>query len=207
MAGPQTKYQALAKEAADRIEAAREAGAQLTFLPDEPQPSDSDRAKRGKGKALTQMREWLASRGYRLPEDVLAEMAGLATDVDAVTEAITKTERILAAARAGSTEQGKPSTGQWLATFNMVYTAQLRAADAMLPYGAPKATPDVNVTQNVLMMPAAPAPAPADQAHEPRDVTPKARRIAPPPRAHEIQQNQQVAEPEIRKSDSESRTK
>lgn len=206
MAGPQNKYETLARDAAERIEAAREAGQQLTFLPDEPQPDETERAKRGKGKATTQLRDWLAARGYRLPEDVLSEMAGLRSGLDAVTEAIAKTERVLAAARGGSTAGGKPSLGQWLATFNMVYTAQLRAADALMPYGAPKASPDVNVSQAVFLVAGGNSQQPADRAQIARDVTPGARRIAPPPMPEEIQQNQRVAESEDPQSDSGSRT-
>lgn len=81
-----------------------------------------------------------------------------------------------------------------LNTFMQIYTMMLRSADALMPYGAPKATPDVtqtNVTQIVVAGGAAPAVQAADRA---RDVTPGARRIGPPPMPHEIQKNQQVAD-------------
>ena len=62
-----SNFDDLARDAVARIEKAREAGEQLTFLPDEPAPAASgDRAKRGKGKATSMLREFLAARGMRL---------------------------------------------------------------------------------------------------------------------------------------------
>ncbi len=209
----------LAAEAAQRIDEARAAGQQLTFLPDEPTPAESERAKRGKGKAQSQLRDWCAARGFRLPEDVLIEMAGMATGDDAIMAALTRTEQVLAWATAGARQVGyvldkdsgavvereldtSATMAQRLATFQFVYTAQLRAAEALLPYGLGKVTPDASPAVVVpVIMPAAPSqPAhhPADRA---RDVTPQPRRMAPPPMPHEIQQNQQVSEEPARNSD------
>lgn len=209
---------------AERIEAARTAGEQLTFLPDEPAPGDSERAKRGKGKATSEMRNWLAARGMRMPEDVLTEMAGMASSDDAFLTAMARTEQILAWAASGAAEiaeyvdaEGQiqsralrrdPTLAMRLATFQFVYTAQLRAAEALVPYGLAKVTPDAgNTVVNQIIMPGATAPAvPADRAAAARDITPQARRMAPPPMPHEIKQNQGLGEKAFANSDAAIRT-
>lgn len=218
-------FEQLAAEAAERIEEARAAGQQLTFLPDEPTPAETERAKRGKGKATSQLRDWCAARGFRMPEDVLVEMAGMASADDAFLAALARTEQVLAWATAGARQVGyvldKESGGlvereldttatmaQRLAAFQFVFTAQLRAVEALLPYGLGKVTPDTAPAIVVpVIMPAAPSqPAqhPADRA---RDVTPQPRKMAPPPMPHEIQQNQQVAQPAQSAADADRRTK
>lgn len=202
MAGPQTKYEKLARDAAERIEAARAAGQQLTLLPDEPAPGAVDRPKRGQGKALNQMREWLASRGLRMPEEVLAEMAGLASRDDAILTALATTERVLASLEAGATAaKGAPAEatlGQRIQMFQTILTVQLRASEAMLPYGSPKALGGDGAGAQMVQVVVAGGAAPADPAAQARDVTPQAPRIggrmAPPPMPHEIQQNQPVAQ-------------
>jgi len=217
-------FEQLAAEAAERIEEARAAGKQLTFLPDEPTPAESERAKRGKGKATSQLRDWCAARGFRMPEDVLVEMAGMATGDDAFVAALARTEQVLAWATAGARKVGyvfnkeleavveqeldtSATMAQRLAAFQFVFTAQLRAVEAMLPYGLGKVTPDASPTVVVpVIMPAAPgqpAQHPADRA---RDVTPQARRMSPPPMPHEMQKNQRVAETAPRSADAERRT-
>jgi hypothetical protein len=211
----------MARDAAARIEAARASGEQLTFLPDEPGPAASGgRAARGKGKVTSMLRDHLAAKGFRMPEDVLAEMAAIASREDAVITAMAKTEQILAWAESGGREvthvikdgvliekelDRRPTTGQRLETFKFVFTAQLRAAEALLPYGLAKMTPDVTPTAPVqIIMPGASAPpAGPDQA---RDVTPRPSRLAPPPMPHEMQQNQQVAETTAPHSDATIRT-
>jgi hypothetical protein len=213
MPGPQSTFEELARDAAERVQAARAAGEQLTFLPDEPQPGEGARAARGKGKATSQLREWLAARGFRMPEDALAEIAGLASTEDAFLTAMARTEQLLAWAETGGKDQKgaprAPSTGQRLATFQFIFTAQLRALEAAMAYGLAKPQGDqapVNVTQIVVaggQQPVAQAPRGPDLA---RDVTPQARRIAPPPMPHEIVQNQQVAEPAPRGADDGART-
>lgn len=209
MAKNVSSYEADAKAMVERIEAARAAGEQLTFLPDEPAPADSDRAKRGKGKATTQLREYLAAKGLRLPEDVLVQMAGLASTDDVFVTAMARTEQLLAWAEAGATgykaSPVAPSMAQRLAAFQFVYTAQLRAAEALLPYGLAKVTPDVAVTMPVqIVMPAAQAG--QDPAAAARDITPQPRRMAPPPMPHEMQQNQGLANPVSGKLDGDIRT-
>ncbi len=212
MGGTSTQFEELAKGAAERIEAAKAAGEQLTFLPDEPQPGASGRPPRGKGRATSQMREWLASRGYRMPEDVLAEMSGLASTEDAFLTALARTEQVLAWAEAGATgykgSPSAPSTAQRLATFQFVFTAQLRAAEALLPYGLAKVTPDVvapaAVQVNVIGGTVAQDPARGgDQA---RDITPQPRRVAPPPMPMQTQGNQGLSGAPIRRADDASRT-
>lgn len=212
MAKPDSKFDDLARDAAERIEAAAAAGEQFSFLPDESAPGDTARAKRGKGKATSQLRDWCAARGLRMPEDVLIEMAGMASTEDVFLTAMARTEQVLAWAQAGAhgykASPAAPSLAQRLATFQFVFTAQLRAAEALLPYGLGKVTPDVAVTQAVqVVMPGAVAPqvAPAgpDRA---RDITPQARRIAPPPMPGQIVENQQVSAAENPGADGKART-
>lgn len=211
MAKPNSSVEALARDAASRIDAARAAGDQLTFLPDEPQPGESERAKRGKGKATSQLRDWCAARGLRMPEDVLIEMAGMASTEDAFLTAMARTEQLLAWAQSGAVGRKgapvEPSTSLRLATFQFVYTAQLRAVEALLPYGLGRVTPDPapQVTVPIhLHAPAAPVAArPGDLA---RDVTPQQRRFGPPPMPHQIQQNQEVAVQPVAASAAKDRT-
>lgn len=207
-----SQFDELARDAAQRIEDARAAGEQLTFLPDEPAPGAlAARAPRGKGKVTSQLRDWCAAKGLRMPEDVLIEMAGMASTEDAFLTAMARTEQLLAWAEAGGTDYKgapvKPSMGQRLAAFQFVYTAQLRAAEALLPYGLGKVTPDAPAVLPVPVFVAAPqgqAPGrPGDQA---RDVTPQAGRIGPPPMPTRGQGNQGLSGSQDPKSDSASRT-
>ena len=200
-------FEALAREAVANVEAARAAGEQLSFLPDEAQRDG--RKPRGAGKATSQMRDWLASKGFRLPEDVLAEMAGLAGSDDAFMAAMKRAEQVLAWARASSSgDKAEPSMAARIETFKFVFTAQLRAAEALAPYGLAKLTPDVAVQQSVpvVFAPGATA-APGQKAGDgARDVTPQARRIAPPPMPREMKQNQGLAKDDVDTSDGDIRT-
>lgn len=209
MGKPNSSAEELARDAAARIDRARDAGQQLTFLPDEPQPDESAKAGRGRGKATSQLRDWLATRGMRLPEDQLAAMAGLASSEDVFTHAMATAERVLVWAQDGATGYKgapvAPSMAQRLDTFKFVYTAALRAAEALLPYGLAKVTPDAApppAVQVVVMG----GQARADRAAGARDITPTAGRIMPPPMPHEIQQNQDVSEVVAKNSDGKSRT-
>jgi hypothetical protein len=214
MAGPNNQFQAMARQAAKRIEGSRELAEQLSLLPDEAQGAQGEGVKRsrGAGKAVNQMRDWLAARGYRAPEDVLAEMAGLASREDAILTAMAQAERVLTWAQqdAGKVKGAPdaPTMAKRLDVFMQLYTIQLRAADALMPYGAPKATPDV--TQNVvtqIVMPGASAPAqPVRGGDMARDVTPQVRRIGPPPMPHQTQQNQSVSAAQSGHSDDAERT-
>lgn len=218
-----SNFDELARDAVARIEKAREAGEQLTFLPDEPAPGETERAKRGKGRANSQLRDWLAARGLRMPEDVLVEMAAMASTDDAFVTAMARTEQLLAWAEAGARQTAtgvrdgvlvtvdldtSATMAQRLAAFQFVFTAQLRAAEAMLPYVAAKVTPDVAVTMpvQVVQMPAPPAAAGSTRADLARDVTPQPVRIGPPPLPGQIQQNQQVNAAGSERSDADIRT-
>lgn len=223
MGGPNSKFDELARDAAERIEAAKAAGEQLTFLPDEPAPGDSARAKRGKGKATSQLRDWCAAKGLRMPEDVLIEMAGMASSEDAFLTAMARTEHLLAWAEAGARQTAtgvrdgvlvtmeldtSATMAQRLAAFQFVFTAQLRAAEALLPYGLGKVTPDVVPVAPVqIVMPGAAAPQQAPRGPETaRDVTPRPGRIAPPPMPHQIEQNQPLSETQPQPADASRRT-
>lgn len=203
MPSPNNQFEQLARDAADRIDASREMQQQLSLLPDETAPTGDDGAPgrtRGAGRAMSQMREWLSSRGMRLPEDTLAHMAGLASRDDAILTAMAQAEQVLTWAQDGAVSvKGSPAVptmAMRISTFMQLYAIMLRAADALMPYGAPKATPDItqtNVTQIVVAGNGQASSAPA-ATFVARDVTPGARRIGPPPMPHQIEQNQMVTE-------------
>ncbi|MEO1637759.1 MAG: hypothetical protein AAFU41_00760 [Pseudomonadota bacterium] len=215
----------LAAEAAERIDRQVELGQQLTLLPDAPVPEAVDR-KAGrpagaKNKGSSQMREWLASRGYQMPEDVLVQMAGMASSHDVFTFAMVQAERMLSWAGdgaknviwAGPADGHKVLDGPWqpspadkIEAFKFCYQAALRAAEALLPYGASKMTPEVNVNQNTtVIVPAAPSSTPPGT--DARVVNaPKGRRMMPADVAQEIEQNQDVTNSESDQSDRQIRT-
>ena len=213
-------FEALAAEAAGRIDLARAQGEQLSLLGDaEPAAVDAEGKGRGRGKgrAMSQLREHLAQRGYRLPEDVLAQMAGLASRDDAITQAMVAAERIVTWAYAGKTEtHGEggaleravmPSPAAMMRAFELVYTSMIRAADALLPYGLAKVTPDVSVGLVVPIVSVPAAPSHADRALAARDVTPRSGvRMVPADVALRIEQNQGVAHEASARSDEGSRT-
>jgi len=216
VAKPKNSFEAMALNAASRIDQARAAGEQLTFLPDEAgaPPVDTIERKAGRpvgarNKASSQMRDWLAANGYRFPEDQLAQMAGLASRDSAIVTAMQQAEHVLTWAFAGSKDKdGKamlPTPQQRMVTFSQLYTQMLRAADALLPYGAPKATPDVTVQQAIqINVPGAPAQ--ADPAANAKVINPKSgRRMVPLDVALESEQNQPLTETQKEKSDAESR--
>ena len=221
-----SNFEDLARKAAENIEAAQAAGDQLTFLPDEAPPGAAGglagRAPRGKGKITSQLRDWCVARGLRLPEDVLIEMAGMASREDAFLTAMRRTEQLLAWAEVGArkTQQGVNKDGylvevdldtsatmaQRLAAFQFVFTAQLRSAEALLPYGLGKVNPDVAVTVPVqIVMPAA-SPARTTGPDAARDVTPQDRRVGPPPLPTRMQQNQGLSQGASVPPSNESRT-
>lgn len=205
-----SQFDDLARAAAQRIEEARAAGEQLTFMPDEPAPGAA-RPPRGKGKATSQLRDWCAAKGLRMPEDVLIEMAGMASTEDAFLTAMARTEQVLAWAEAGATGYKgapvKPSMVHRLGAFQFVFTAQLRAAEALVGYGLGKVTPDVVAPPPVQVFVATPrGEAPARAGDQARDITPKPGRIGPPPMPVQGQQNQGVSEAAPVQSDGDSRT-
>ncbi|WP_010141046.1 hypothetical protein [Oceanicola sp. S124] len=219
MAKPDNQWQLEAREMAERIERQRDQGLQLALLPDEEPEQDQEarqagRPKGSRNKVSSQMRDWLAARGMRMPEDVLVQIAGLNTRDDAITLAMAQTERVLSwafdGAHIGKKSAPSPTASMRLEVFRQQYTMILRAAEAMMPFTAPKVTPDVSVQQNTtFIMPAAPS-APADPGAQARDVTPQAPRISgrmmPANVAHEMQQKQGVSVSGSENSDAEIRT-
>jgi hypothetical protein len=225
-----SQFEDLAAQAARNIDVARAAGEQLTLLPDEAGPvaaqGDGQRPPRGKGKITSQLRDFCAAKGYRMPEDVLIQMAGMASREDVFLFAMQRTEQILAWAEAGARKTAQvirdgalievqldtsATMAQRVQTFQTVYAAALKAADSLLPYGLGKVTPDASPTTIVPVFVASPvqgaAPRAGDQA---RDVTPQDRRIGPPPMPGsgpmQAQQNQGVSRPAADQSDGDSRT-
>lgn len=219
MAKARNIYETMARSAARRLEAAQEVGEQLTFLPDEAGAPPVDTLERkasggrppgAKGKAASQLRKMLAERGWKLPEDVLGDLAGLTSRVDAIEGAMVRAEQVLAWAFEGNPAGKQPSPEQRLATFAQVLSVQLRAAEALLPYGLAKASPDVNVTQQTtVVVPCAPA-APVDPAAAARpaggSASLRAGRMVPADVAEEIEGNQGFAGGASARSDAESRT-
>lgn len=214
-------FEDMARDAARSIDAAREAGQQMSFLVDADAalaeaPADGGRTPRGKGKATSQLRDWLAARGMRLPEQVLAELAGLTSREDAILTAMANAERVLAWAEAGATPaKGAPAAAtlaQRLQVFQVVYSASVRAAEALLPYGLAKVTPDeAPEARPVYLVPVAPQPQQLPQMGDPaalaRDVTPdQGRRVRPPPLPGEIERNQGLGGNGARPGSGEDRT-
>lgn len=161
------KRESAAREAAERLEAAREVGAQLVLLPSEASPADpSEIVPRGPGrpagsrnKRTSKLRQMLAARGYRMPEDVVAETAGLtARGVTGVELAMQRAEQVAAWLEA---DTGIPlKRDQRLGLFVAIFKEQNGAASALLPYGLEKLTPDSAPMQStVIMMPGAGDPA------------------------------------------------
>jgi hypothetical protein len=223
-----TLFDDLARDAARNIEAAREAGQQLQLL-DDPLPApvaEGQRPPRGKGKVTSQLRDWCAAKGYRMPEDVLIQMAGMAANEDVFLFAMRRCEQVLAWAEAGARKTAqvirdgclvevdldtRATMSQRVALFQTIYAGALKAADALLPYGLGKVTPDAPTAPPVQVFVAAPQGAatgrPGDQA---RDVTPQPGRIGPPPMpgqaAMQGQENQWFSSAAPMQSDSASRT-
>ena len=143
---------------------------------------------------------------YLLGDDVaegvlLTEIAGLTTQDDVISLAMRQTERVLSwafdGAHIGEKAAPKATSAMRLDVFRQQYTMILRATEALMPYMAPKATPDQVVNQNVQVVVSSGPTGAADPAATARDVTPKAPRrtgrMMPADAAHEMQQNQQVS--------------
>jgi len=216
MPKPDNQWQAQAAEAAARIDADREMGVQLALIPDPAEPRLPARRATGgrpagaKNKGSSQLRKWLADQGLKMPEQQIAEIAGLAAqDSDAMGTAMAQAERLIAWATDGAGEI--PVEGRQAALialridlFKFLYSSMRQAADALMPYGTPKASPDVvqNTTVNMIV-PSAPSQ-PGDQARVIN--APKGGRMAPPPLPGEIVENQDLSGSDPEGSDAESRT-
>lgn len=224
MPGVKKAHQAeqLAREAAERIERQRALGAQLTFLPDEGGSDGCAVAEtrgRGKARALNLFRQWLAHRGYDAPEEQIARMAGLhEAGADPVTQAMVAAERVLAWAGDGAVQMVySPTEGQrvardaagnplpWaprpedrLEVFKQLYTVQLRANEALLPYGLPKPGADAPPAQPVQILVQGGEARQVRPGEGARDVSEPARaasrgRTAPPPMPGETVEDQEVS--------------
>jgi hypothetical protein len=216
MAKPDNQWQELAAKAAERIDADRAAGVQLSLIPDPAEPRLPEKRATGgrpagaKNKGSSQLRDWLAAQGLKMPEQQIAEIAGLgARDLDALGTAMAQAERLITWATDGKGElSGKNAASALVALridlFKFLYSSILRASDALLPYGTPKASPDVVQNTNVtFVVPSAPSQ-PGDQA---RVINPaKAGRMAPPPLPGETVENQDVSDDDPQASDDEDRT-
>jgi hypothetical protein len=226
MPKPDHQWQEEARQAAERIERQRDLGQQLTLLPDErPEgvpaeaeqvdtPQQVGRPKGAKNKGSSQLRDWLAARGMRMPEDVIAEVAGLRTRDDAITLAMRRTEQILAWAHDGAAKEEKTPTSataaQRLRVFEGQYATILRAAEAVLPYVAAKAAGNEDSRAPVFVVMPGAQSAPADPAASARNVTPQPTRnpnwMMPADVAAENERKQQLSETENGNLDAKNRT-
>ena len=226
MAKARNQYERQARRAAARIDRDRGLAEQLTFLSEPgaaglPAGRDQDvgavgkprgRPAGAKNKGSSQLRQWLAEQGYVLPEEQIAQIAGLTGGSgDVVAETIARAERLMAwaydGAHIGKGAAPKPTAHMRLEVFKFLYASARQAAEALLPYGTPKAAPEVAVNQTVnVLVPTGPG-----AAHRPGDgarvVSPASNgRMTPPPLPNEMQQEQQVSEDDPDGSDAESRT-
>lgn len=213
MVKARNSYEKLAQKAAERMERVRASGQQLQLLPDEKGVPVADAAKgvgRPKGavnKGSSELRKWLARQGYRMPEDQLAQMAGLSSSDPAIIQAMERTEAVMAWAfdaakdKEGNALEARPE--QKIALMMGLLAIMERAAAALLPYGTPKASPDVQVQQAVqIVMPQA-----AGSAPEARDISPRMRSENVPADVRwKRQQKQDVSESGADNSDAEIRT-
>lgn len=217
MSKSNNQWQEEAREMAARIDRQHQAGEQLALLPDEvPEQANEQRSagrpKGAKNKTSSQMRDYLASRGMRLPEEVLTELAGLGSKDDMITLAMKQTERILAwafdGAHIGKKGAPKATSAMRLDVFRQQYTIIMRANEALMPYMAPKATPDAG-PQTVVQVTVPSQP--SDPSAAAKDVTPQPAKISgqmmPADVRHRMQQNQGVSEAEEINSDGDNRTK
>ncbi|WP_333830496.1 hypothetical protein [Pararhodobacter sp.] len=196
MAKPDNRFQALAEEAAERLIKSRQVGEQIDLLPPDPaQAVEPAKGGRGRARAKSGLKGWLDAQGYRDPAQVLAEVAGLASQHDAFTTAMLRTEQL----EAFMGEAMKPA--HRLATFMQVFSAQVRAAEAVMPYVAGKVDKPAPTQLGVQVFTGpAPAPASSQPGDGARVVNPAGAtdaegvRFAPPPMPGETKQNQGLDE-------------
>ena len=151
-------------------------------------------------KRASHLRRMLAARGFRMPEDALAELAGL-------SDRSGRTGIELAMARVEQIEEwsgGLAAPGERRSLLLAVMREQRQAADALLPYGLAKMTPDttVNIAAAQILMPGSAAPGDGARVIDGH----AASAFAPPPMPGEIQQYQHVASGDLDGPDAESRT-
>lgn len=209
-----------AREAAERLELAQAVGQQLSLLAVEASPADPadlpagpGRPKGSRNRRTSKLRQMLAAKGMRMPEDVVAETAGLNARVSGVELAMQRAEQVAAwltrfpvgTDKNGDTYgQGMTLTrGQMEGLFLSIYREQGDAAAALLPYGLERLTPEAGpvVAPTVIMLPTAGQP--GDQA---RVIEGRASDMAPPPMPGQVEQNQWLTDAPRAQSDGSSRT-
>lgn len=211
-----------AREAAERLEAAQEVGRQLSLLAveaspadpaDLPAPSGPGRRKGSRNRRTSKLRQMLAAKGMRMPEDVVAETAGLGARVSGEMLAMQRAEQVaawLTRFPVGTDKHGKPyGAGEALTQSRMeslflaIYREQGDAAAALLPYGLERLTPEAGpvVAPAVIMLPGGGQP--GDQA---RVIEGRASDMAPPPLPSELQGNQWLTDARPAQSDGGSWT-
>lgn len=208
------------REAARRLDAAQEVGRQLSLLPVEASPADPaelpagpGRPKGSRNRRTSKLRQMLAAKGMRMPEDVVAETAGLNARVSGVELAMQRAEQVaawLTRFPVGTDKNGDTygagktlSRSQMEGLFLAIYREQGDAAAALLPYGLERLTPESGpvIAPTVIMLPQGGQP--GDQA---RVIEGRSSDMAPPPRPHEIERNQQLVGARLAQSDKGSRT-
>lgn len=216
----QTASDERVQEAERRLATAQAAGRQLGLFaapasPAEPEdlPAARGRPKGARNRRTSKLRQMLAARGYRMPEDVVGEMAGLGAGVSQVELAMQRAEQVAAWASAfpagrnkdgGAIGAGSALTrGEMLALFHTILREQGDAAAALLPYGLERLTPESGpvVAPTVIMLPGGAQP--GDQA---RVIEGRASDMAPPPMPGQVEQNQWLTDARPAQSDGSGRT-
>lgn len=206
MSKARNSFETMAADAAKRLDDVRATGQQLSLLPDEAGPTPIEagtgqpgRPKGAQGKGSSQLRRWLQARGYRMPEEQLSQIAGLASGEGPALTAMAQAEQMLAWAWADNPAGKQPSPEQRLSVFLQLYAMALRASEALLPYGTPKAGEDkagpLVVQFNV------PGGAAPDGAASARDVTPARHALAPADVRAKMKRNQHVSDAQDSGSD------
>ena len=188
-------------KAARRIDRAHQLGQQLSFLADEAQPGEVPEVTEARSKAHSTFNRWLKHHGHKTADEQMLAIAGLDKPADPLTTAMVAAERVLSWAHdvegqgedEPETAKGRAARAkQRIDVFSQLYAAQLRAVDALLPYGLAKASPDAVVQAAVQVVVAAEPSKPGGSA---KVVNPEpGRRMAPPPLPAKNEQNQEVIE-------------
>jgi hypothetical protein len=209
-----------AREAAERLEAAQAVGRQLSLLAAEASPADPadlpagpGRPKGSRNRRTSKLRQMLAARGLRMPEDVVAETAGLNARVSGVELAMQRAEQVaawLTRFPVGTDKNGDTygagktlSRSQMEGLFLAIYREQGDAAAALLPYGLERLTPESGpvIAPTVIMLPQGGQP--GDQA---RVIEGQSSDMAPPPLPSEVEGNQWLTNALAAQSDGSGRT-
>lgn len=198
------------REAARRLDAAQEVGRQLSLLPAEASPADPaelpapagpGRPKGSRNRRTSKLRQMLAARGYRMPEDVVAETAGLNASVSGIELAMQRVEQVAAWLEADGLK--RLTLEARLGLFLAILREQGDAAAALLPYGLERLTPESGpvIAPTVIMLPQGGQP--GDQA---RVIEGQASDMAPPPLPSEVKGNQWLTDAPAAQSDGSGRT-